>query len=176
MSIQKMVLSLVLLSGFGINNAYAQTCHAYEHVPASFKCDTPTGGAANRFDDFSMASCRHIPAHTVPKEIPCPTWQTPPNATYSAAATCGLHQQVPSSVDGQSCASGERRPSVGAGASGINYRYGTFGNNHDRFINDKGGDEIKLNNGNYYCYGQDKWARQAHDHDGTDLVVAYYCQ
>lgn len=176
MTIRKLTAVFAFLSVISIQSAYAETCQTHEYVPAEFKCDTPNSADTKRFDDFSNGSCKFIPAHTVSKDIPCPAWRIPPDESYSATVTCSLHKQVPGSLNGEICASGERRPTNGSGASSINYRYGKSGTNHDRFINDKGGDEIVQRNGNYFCYGMDKRARQKHDFDRTDRVVAYYCK
>ena len=97
-------------------------------------------------------------------------WYNVTSYAESAAQTCARNGKPVAADQGYgTCASGEARPTQGAGYASISYKYGTFGGTS------AGGTAllVSIDSGpRYYCYR----AGQKKDGDGSDLVVAYLCR
>ncbi|MCV9964648.1 hypothetical protein OIU34_22410 [Pararhizobium sp. BT-229] len=88
---------------------------------------------------------------------------------------CTTAGMTATTIDGARCAASERRPSGGANAGSINYRYGKWGGGGS------GGSTVEFRSRTYstgdhddnvvsyyYCWNPGN----KRDHDGTDIVVA----
>ncbi len=154
----------------------AGKCYEETTVKSTISCAKDRGSSA----DF-VSGCTVIPPTTEKVEVPCKeTWV---NITHSVAdqtraQVCATKGMKPTSLDGQICASGERKATGGTGT--VNYRFGQTGSTQS------GGTKVQdivvgLKDGGstlddaivyYFCYG----SGQKMDNDNTDLVVAYVCK
>lgn len=143
----------------------AEKCYEETPVPASVTCDSINSKSA----DF-VSGCKSNAATVLKKEIDCPTAWVNTDGRSSQASVCSAAGMTSTTIDGTLCAAGERRPSGGANAGNINYRYGTWGGGGS------GGSTVELRTGRsaayYYCWNPGN----KRDYDGTDIVVAYACK
>lgn len=176
--------------------SFAQVCVPYENVwvPEQYVCkNSARNNDMKTFDDFTNGGCTRTAGYfkQIPKECPPPPTGRWVNATFttkqvtvrsggrdggeytqtvsvatSQAETCASAGLKPAKLEGQYiCASGERRPVIGEGYQNINYRFGTWGG--DRVA----GHATVSTNTALMCYANG----QKRDSDGTDRLVAWYC-
>lgn len=165
-------ITLSILMALPATEAAAAKCYEDIDVPASLSCASSDSMSA----DFAN-KCTIQTATTKKVEVECKgTWV---NITHSVpdqtrAQVCATKGMTPTDINGQVCASGERRASGGAGA--VSYRFGTWGSVATGGTNIVNRVVAGPQRGNtfsyYYCYGNG----QKQDMDSTDMVVAYACK
>ncbi|NTF17918.1 hypothetical protein G6L37_05845 [Agrobacterium rubi] len=162
----KHMLLAISLTVMGTSSAFAaEKCYEQVPVPAHMACPEV---AVGKSVDFVQA-CQYVPARIQELEVECQgKWINVAAEAITHAQACsaaGLHT---TNIDGQICASGERRPATGEGAGSISYRHGRSGGG-------EGGGTSSVTDtlqGKSFCYSSDQ-ERNAGD---TDRVVAYACQ
>lgn len=157
-------------------------CYEEVHGDPVMSC---TGGIAGNSADFA-SNCTYTPGPVTTVEVDCPgMWVNTTDG--SQAETCASVGLNPGNISGQICAAGERRPTEGLNAGGINYRFGKWGGGN------RGGSSSVLTDtpgGTRHCGGKEggectyppvhRWdcwnPGDKRDMDSTDRTVAYYCQ
>lgn len=166
-------------------SAVAAQAACYVTMPqtGSMSC---SGGRQGNSADFTT-NCNYTPLPDAQVEVPCPgMWVNTVSDTETQQEACARLSLQPGDLNGQVCASGERRPTTGTGSGGIRYRYGTWGSPGSGGLYDElrsfqqrsgGGGRESGNPGTittytrHYCWG----GGQKRDYDGTDILIAYYC-
>jgi hypothetical protein len=181
---KKLIIASLFVLASGISAQAAQKCYEDVYVPEKLSC----AGTDSNNADFAEG-CKVEAAHTDQKEVECSARWVNINGkmpTQSQAEVCAERGLQPSTINGQRCAAGERRPVTGENYDNINYKFGKWGSTLN------GGSTVKLytysfggssahesgiyvppTTASYYtCYdGDDK-----KDMDNTDYVVAYACE
>lgn len=194
---QDMRLTFLSTAAFLVLSGHAHAA-CYETVPGALvmDCGQAMHGAGSA--DFAMA-CHQAPGPPVTVEVPCPeppgAWvpafpvsgpSASVNLNLSHAGSCVQAGMKPSNINGQVCASGERRPAEGNGHAAIGYRYGTWSDTRiggsamsSLYVEGRcipfgmdGACHPEPASHAHYCWG----AGQKRDHDRTDIVVAYFCE
>lgn len=148
----------------------AEKCYEETPVPASVTCNASDSKSA----DF-VSGCKSNAATLIKKEITCPAAWVNADGKSSQASVCTAAGMTSTTIDGSRCAAGERRPSGGANAGSINYRFGKWGSGGG-----SGGSTVEMRSRStssqtityYYCWNPGN----KRDYDGTDIAVAYACK
>ena len=176
---------IVIAASLWGGTAAAETCYKQEVVPSAMSC----AGSKSNSADFATG-CSFNPATVKQVVVDCPVkpggWYQVSNGTSKVPPShdqfCASIGKKAGNINGQICASGERRPSTGTGHASISYTYGKWGK-----TNTEGGSIVtnrQFGGYNYDNNTDDKplwysycWhSTQKKDHDGTDMLVAYHCQ
>lgn len=115
--------AFAFLLSMGGSAIAASGCYIEIEVPASLECQTSGSKSA----DFS-SGCDLNATKLERVEIACEgRWVNASGSAPSHAKTCASAGLAPTTIDGAVCASGAHRPTSGANAESINYRYGKQG-------------------------------------------------
>jgi hypothetical protein len=120
----------------------ADVCYETKVVPASWACQGTDSNSA----DF-VNGCTFVGEHLAEVEAECPkgkwvnitktTKQSESGVAVTHAQACAAAGLVPYSINGKTCASGERPARVGNGWELINYKYGLKGGGNGNDGGDK---------------------------------------
>lgn len=167
-----------------------EKCYEPKLIPASMSC----AGNQSTSADF-QSGCTYVAEHTEQKEIECPvgewvnvaqeTRMSENGVSITQAAICKTAGMVSYNIDGKTCASGERPPTIGNGWQFINYRYGKKGGGNGK----DGGERLEtfrssgisggMDNGyestmiGTMCYDRSQGTK---NNTKEDAVVAVYCK
>lgn len=176
------LLAMSVLSTAAAASA-APLCYEDRIVPAQMTCSDNDSRSA----DFGSA-CKYVGETVQQVPVECPgRWVGVKQESITHAQACSNAGLKPTSIEGEMCASGERRPTAGEGAAGISYAYGKTGSStsggtavvNNSFWENSGGCSpnssgtcIDRQVTYTYCYG----SGQKRDWDATDRVVAFACE
>lgn len=184
---RKYLYTFLPLAALWAAPALAEICYE-ERVTTGLQCSESSSSSA----DFTTG-CTFGP-RIEKVEVPCGRWVNvfsetrlgESGASVTHAQACAVHGLKPSSFQGKTCASGERRPTVGNGWQYINYRYGKKGDGNGG----DGGDRIEVINGATHYTIEDPRGRfgpvvgsmcydysmKKKNHTKQDAVIAVFCQ